>query len=72
MLTVSFAFGSTVSSLVAGASFVLFTAPYDIGDRVIVEDIDGSSGKVGGWFQENFTTRSRNKHLAASSIQYVR
>jgi len=39
LLGVSFAFGGSCAQVVAGVSYVLFTAPYDIGDRVIVKEI---------------------------------
>ncbi|KAJ1453523.1 hypothetical protein M885DRAFT_523971 [Pelagophyceae sp. CCMP2097] len=39
LIGVSFAFGSSCAQVVAGVSYVLFTASYDIGDRVIVKEI---------------------------------
>ncbi|KAJ1457188.1 hypothetical protein M885DRAFT_140639 [Pelagophyceae sp. CCMP2097] len=39
LLGVSFAFGSSCAQVVAGVSYVLFTAPYDIGDRVLIKEI---------------------------------
>lgn len=38
-LGLSIAFGSYVATLCSGVSYIIFTAPYDIGDRVIVADI---------------------------------
>lgn len=36
----SFAFGASAQQMVTGAAFVLCTAPYDIGDRVMVSGVD--------------------------------